>query len=161
MADKRLRWASRSACSAIVTPAAPVDVTLVLWGAIEKGGVPFLLFLASGWLFKQMRSQAEQILKLQQERYTENDARWAERFREEKARSDRLELLLGQQNLAAQRIVTVAERVLPPPPPGAAAGRSPRRRCPAPRWARWRWPRPAPASGRRTCGARRVRRRPG
>lgn len=100
---------------ALVVMTAPPGLDLLgLWHAIQDGGVTFLLFLAVLALFTgqvSSRRQADQLLKMQTDRYAENDARWAERFRDEKARADRMEQLLFQQAAVANRIGAIAERV--------------------------------------------------
>ena len=93
-----------------------------LWVLVQTGGVPFLLFLAVLGLFTGQVSsskQADKVLTLQQDRYAENDKRWEERWREEKARgdlerarADRLEQLLFQQGALANRVGSLAERVV-------------------------------------------------
>jgi hypothetical protein len=91
------------------------DALLALWGAIERAGVPFLLFLAVVGLFTGQvasRRQTDALLKLQQDRYEENDRRWEERWREQRERADRLEQLLFQQSALSTRVSALAERAV-------------------------------------------------
>lgn len=84
------------------------------WGYVERGGVPFLLFLAVVGLFTGQvfsKRQADALLKLQSEQAQKNEALLKSLWEGEKSRADRLEQLLFQQTLLANRVGAVAERV--------------------------------------------------
>lgn len=84
------------------------------WGYVERGGVPFLLFLAVVGLFTGQvfsKRQADALLKLQSEQAAKNEALLRSLWEGEKSRADRLEQLLFQQTLLANRVGAVAERV--------------------------------------------------
>jgi hypothetical protein len=101
------------------------DALLALWATIERAGVPFLLFLAVAGLFTGQvfsRRQAEQLLTAQKDQADANAALLTRLWQEEKARADRLEQLLFQQTVLANRVGAVAERVAERTPGGGAAG---------------------------------------
>lgn len=101
-----------AAAAAVGGGGGSVDASVVLWNAIDKGGVAALLFIATSWLFWSWRSQAAQISKMQTDRYTENDERWKLRLVEEKARNDKQEAVLAQLGADLGRLTAVVERFM-------------------------------------------------
>lgn len=112
---------------AAAAPADGGDLTglLALWALVERSGAPFLLFLAVVGLFTGQvfsKRQADVLLKSQKEQADANAALLTRLWQEEKARADRLEQLLFQQTLLANRVGAVAERVAERTDASGAAG---------------------------------------
>lgn len=90
-----------------------IDLSSVfaLWERIEKGGVPFFMFLIIIALFTgqvSSKKQGEQVITLLKENAQNNDARWKERFEEANARTNRAEQQLEKAN---ERVASLAETV--------------------------------------------------